>query len=81
MKVWFQQRKKMKERNQIHNPQKKPKDSIGNDRNRLWIKSGNTTMLLTQGITKNSAAFLEERIKTFIKRCGLKLEVTFLITK
>lgn len=67
--------------NQIHNPQKRNKDNLGNDSNRLWVKSGNTTMLLTKGITKSAATVLEKRIKSFIEACGLKLEVSFLITK
>ena len=71
----------MKQRNQIHNPQKSSKDNLENDKNRLWVKSGNTTMLLTKGITKSAAHVLEERIKSFLKGCELKLEVTFLITK
>lgn len=71
----------MKQQNQIHNPQKHPKDNLGNDRNRLWLKSGNTTMLLTKGITKSAATVLEERTKSFLKNCGLKMEVSFLITK
>lgn len=71
----------MKTQNQIHNPQKKSKDNLGNDRNRLWLKSGNTTMLLTKDITKSAAAVLEERTKSFLKSCGLKMEVSFLITK
>ena len=71
----------MKTRNQIHNPQKKSKDNLGNDRNRLWLKSGNTTMLLTKDITKSAATVLEERTKSFLKSCGLKMEVSFLITK
>lgn len=71
----------MKKTNQIHNPQKKSKDKLGNDRNRLWLKSGNTTMLLTNGITKSAATVLEEKIKTFLSACNLKMEVTFLITK
>lgn len=71
----------MKKVNQIHNPQPKTKDKLGNDRNRLWLKSGNTTMLLTSGITKSAATVLEEKIKSFLKACNLKMEVTFLITK
>lgn len=71
----------MRKQNQIHNPQKNSKDNLGNDFNRLWIKDGNTTMLLTKGITKSAATVLEKRIKSFIDACGLKLEVSFLITK
>lgn len=69
--------------NQLHNPRPKKHciDKLGNDRNRLWLKSGNCTMLLTQGITKSAAKVLEMKVRSFTQALGLKIEPTFLITK
>lgn len=73
----------MYKQNQNHPPRKKKltKDVNGNDRNRLWIKDGNTTMLLTKDITKNAAQALETRIRSFLKACKLTTSIQFLITK
>ena len=38
-------------------------------------------MLLCKGITPNAARALEIMINNFLKRLGLKKEVTFLVTK
>ena len=69
--------------NQIHPPRKKnvTKDRLGNDRNRLWLKDGNTTMLLTKDITSSAAHVLERLFKTFLDSNKLKTSLTFLITK
>lgn len=69
--------------NQVHPLRKKAltKDANGNDRNRLWIKDGNTTMLLTKDITKNAAQALEEKIRSFLKACNLRTSIQFLVTK
>lgn len=73
----------LKRINQIHPPRKKhaTKDKLGNDRNRLWLKDGNTTMLLTKGITSSAAQVLQRMIKTFLNANELKTSLTFLITK
>ena len=73
----------MYRQNQNHPPRKKhlTKDINGNDRNRLWIKDVNTTMLLTKDITRNAAYALEERIRSFLSACKLETSIKFLITK
>ena len=73
----------MRQRNQIHPPQKKSgtSDSLGNDRRRLWVKQNDCTMLLVKGITPNAAKALETIIDNFLKRLNLKKEVTFIVTK
>ena len=79
----MQSTKTLKCLNQVHPPRKKSvtKDVKGNDRNRLWIKDGNTTMLLTSGITKNAAEILKGKILSFLEACELKTSITFLLTK
>lgn len=75
--------KTLKCTNQVHPPRKKhmTKDKLGNDRNRLWLKDGNTTMLLTKGITRSAAQVLQRLLKTFLDSNELKTSLTFLITK
>lgn len=42
-------------KNQVHPPRPKKArvDSVGNDRRRLWLKDGHTTMLFIEGLTEN----------------------------
>lgn len=78
-----QSKKTLKCTNQVHPPRNKhaTKDKLGNDRNRLWLKDGNTTMLLTKDITYSAAQVLQRLTKTFLDSNKLKTSLTFLITK
>lgn len=69
--------------NQLHSPKpaKVRVDKLGNDRYRLWFKSGNSTMLFTKGLTKNAANCLISNIDRYMSQLHVKLEGTWLITK
>nr|DAG33131.1 MAG TPA: hypothetical protein [Caudoviricetes sp.] len=47
----------------------------------MWLKDGNTTMLLTKDITYSAAQVLQRLFKTFLDSNKLKTSLTFLITK
>lgn len=70
-------------RNQQHNPlpKKKRVDAAGNDRRRIFAKSGNATLLLAKGLTSNACDVLTANIIDSIRDLGGTLECTFLITK
>lgn len=72
----------MQIKNQVHNPQPKKKriDDKGNDIRRMFIKDGNTTMLLCKG-TENGCKALNNAIYSFAKRLGIKIETQTLITR
>lgn len=73
----------MEEKNQIHNPRQKKHttDNLGNERVRLWYKSGNSTMLLTSGLTKWGAQSFNRNLKVLLSKYGCKLEGTLIITR
>lgn len=66
----------LKSMNQIHPPlpRKKRVDAQGNDRRRLYFKSGNSTMLLCQGITENAAKVISNNLNNMCTKLGTKLE-------
>lgn len=74
-----------KVRNQIHPPRPKRVrvDSKGNDMRRLWLKDGNTTMLLIDKLTENGCKALINSINTSLIAMGKKAlpKQRFLITK
>ena len=56
-------------------------DKIGNPRFRLFLKEGNSTMLLAKGLTKNQILILTTRIKNDLETYGSKLEGNFITVK
>ena len=71
--------------NQVHNapPKKDRVDAKGNERCRLWLKDGNTTMLLTKELTNAGCKALINAINTSLISLGAKSlkKERFLITK
>mgnify|MGYP006958167284 CR=1 FL=1 len=71
--------------NQVHNPRPKKVrvDSQGNDKRRLFLKDGQTTMLFHQGLTENSYRVLIHKINDVLVSMGRKAlpNSRFLITR
>lgn len=71
--------------NQVHSPlpKKKRVDEQGNDLRRLWLKDGNTTMLITKDLTENGCKVIINSINTAMVKLGKKAfpKSKFLITK
>lgn len=72
---------KYPERNQQNPPlpKKKRVDSKGNDKRRLFAKSGTATLLIAKGITKNGLIVLQDQIKNSIKNLGGETACEFII--
>lgn len=70
-------------KNQVHPPKKSRTDTNGNERCRLWLKDGNTTMLLTKELTNAGCKALINSINTSLISLGAKAlsQQRFLITK
>lgn len=66
--------------NQQHPPLSKKErvDAKGNDRRRLFVKSGTATMLLADGLTKNACDILVQQIDTSVQKLGGNLKCSFL---
>lgn len=64
-------------------PKKKRVDGQGNDLRRLWLKDGNTTMLITKDLTENGCKVIINSINTAMVKLGKKAfpKYKFLITK
>ena len=62
-------------------PKKARVDSNGNDRRRLFAKSGNATLCIASGLTKNACEVLEAHIMGGIENLGGKSECSFIITQ
>lgn len=58
-------------------PKKKRMDVQGNDKRRVFVKSGNATMMLAKGLTKNACDILESKIVNAIKDLGGKCTCDF----
>lgn len=60
--------------NQVHSPlpKKKRADGQGNDLRRLWLKDGNTTMLITKDLTENGCKVMINSINTTMVKLGAK---------
>lgn len=71
--------------NQVHPPLSKEKrvDEQGNDLRRLWLKDGNTTMLITKDLTENGCKVIINSINTAMVKLGKKAfpKSKFLITR
>lgn len=62
-------------------PKKKRVDSAGNDRRRFIAKSGNATLILASGLTKNACDVLEAHIRGSITNLGGTCECSFQIIR
>lgn len=75
----------MEHRNQIHPPRPKKArvDSNGNDKRKLWLKDGKTTMPFVDGLTENGCKALINTINSTLIKLGQKSlpKTKFLITK
>lgn len=73
------------QRNQVHSPlpKKKRVDVLGNDRRRLWLKDGSTTMLFVNGLTESGCKALINSINSTLEKLGQQKlpNNKFLITK
>ena len=72
--------------NQVHPPLPKEKrvDEHGNDRRKLWLKDGKTTMPFVEGLTEAGCKALINTINSTLMQLGLKKTLPknkFLITK
>lgn len=69
-------------RNQLHPtpPKKKRVDAQGNPRCKVFVKSGNATLGLAEGLTRAAADVLIEHTKRNIENLGGKISCDFLIT-
>lgn len=75
----------VRQSNQVHPPLPKRKrvDAQGNDKRKLWLKDGRTTMLFVEGLTENGCKAFINHINTMLIRLGNKAlpQNRFLITK
>jgi len=72
----------VKSQNQVHPPKKGPlQDKEGNSRYRLFFKSGNSTMLFAQGLTRPAIKALTTQIDNIIQKLDSKIEGQWIITK
>lgn len=73
---------KVKRVNQVHPPlpKKVRVDKNGNDRRKVWLKSGTSTMLLCKGLTLPGTEVLIKSIKDKCAQLGTKVEGTLLVT-
>ena len=71
--------------NQVHPPlpKKKRVDEQGNDKRRLWLRDGKTTMPLVEGLTEAGCKVLINTINTTLVKLGVKAlpNTKFLITR
>lgn len=69
--------------NQVNPPLKKSKrvDKSGNERFRVYFKSGNSSMLFCKGLTKPAALFMIDGLNNILSKLGTKTEGNFIITK
>lgn len=69
-------------KNQTHPPRKKYTDAQ-NNKKRLWLKDGTTTMLFCEGLTTNGCKALINSLNTTMIKLGLKAfpNNKFLITQ
>ena len=72
-----------KHQNQEHPPLSKKKrvDSCGNDRKRVYFKSGNSSMLFCKGITENGYKALVSSLNDLANKLGTKIEGNLICTQ
>lgn len=62
-------------------PKKKRVDSQGNDKRRVFAKSGTATLLLVSGLTENAAFAFVKSFRENAERLGGKVECNFLMIR
>lgn len=62
-------------------PKRKRVDSQGNERKRVFAKSGTATLLLAKGLTQNAAIVFTEKIREHADRLGGEACCDFVITR
>ena len=62
-------------------PNKKRVDAQGNERKRVFAKSGTATLLLAKNLTQNAAIVFTEKIREHANRLGGECCCDFIITK
>lgn len=71
---------KIARKNQMHLPKGKV-DKLGNDRNKLYFKCGNSSMLFCKDVTENGAKALLMHMHTMAERLNIKIQGTFILTR
>lgn len=73
----------VRQSNQVHppSPKKKRVDTQGNDRRKVFVKSGTATLLLAKGLTENATKVFIQGLEDNIGRLGGTLECSFLVVK
>jgi hypothetical protein len=56
-------------------------DKVGNQRFRLFFKSGNATILVAKGLTKNQIKILTGEFKSNLNNYNSKIEGVWLVVK
>lgn len=56
-------------------------DKVGNQRFRLFFKSGNTTILVAKGLTRNQIKILTGEFKLNLNNYNSKIEGVWLVVK
>lgn len=56
-------------------------DKVGNQRFRLFFKSGNATMLIAKGLTRNQIKILTGEFKSNLDNYNSKVEGVWLVVK
>lgn len=56
-------------------------DKVGNQRFRLFFKSGNATILVAKGLTRNQIKILTEEFKSNLDNYNSKVEGVWLVVK
>lgn len=56
-------------------------DKVGNQRFRLFFKSGNATILVAKGLTRNQIKILTEEFKSNLDNYNSRVEGVWLIVK
>lgn len=62
-------------------PKRKRVDSNGNDKRKVFAKSGTATLLIARGLTQNAAIAFTENLRENAERLGGESCCDFLITK
>lgn len=62
-------------------PKRKRVDSQGNDRKRVFAKSGTATLLIAKGLTQNAAIVFTEKIREHADKLGGEACCDFVITR
>lgn len=70
-------------KNQLNppSPKKRRVDALGNDKRKVFVKSGTATLMLAKGLTENAAKVLTNKVQKAIESLGGTCECSFLIVK